>query len=70
MTENPHTLETVFHTGTSSRYPPIALVSKTVDGGDGAASCTIYDPRTASIDRMSTWITAVGDAFVDCRDQC
>lgn len=70
MTENHHTLGTVFHTEGRPRHSPIALVSKTVDTDGGATTCTVYDPRTSSIDRMSTWITAVGDAFVDCREQC
>jgi len=70
MTEKRHTLETVFDPEDRPRHSPIALASKTVDTDGGATTCTVYDPRTASIDRMSTWITAVGDAFVDCRDQC
>jgi hypothetical protein len=70
MTENHDTLETVFDPADRPRHSPIALVSKTVDTDGGATACTVYDPRTYSIDRMSTWITAVGDSFVDCREQC
>lgn len=46
----------------------IDLVSVVVEADRGEPDrCTIYNPDTEGIDRMSAWISAEGMAFVDCR---
>lgn len=69
MANDRHTFDEPFRT--ENRLPVQAnrhLASEIVKTDDGANSCTIYDPRTSGVERMSTWITAIGDAFVDCRE--
>lgn len=47
----------------------INLASVIVEGDHGEpARCTVYDPKSGGVDRMSAWITAKGTAFVDCRE--
>lgn len=41
------------------------LVSVVVEYDDRPDQCTIYDPETSGLDRMSSWITADRDAVVD-----
>jgi hypothetical protein len=46
----------------------IDLVSVVVESDRNEPDrCTIYDPETDGFDRMSVWITAKGNSFVDCR---
>jgi hypothetical protein len=41
------------------------LVSVVVEYDDRPDKCTIYPPDTSGIERMSNWITADRDLFVD-----
>jgi hypothetical protein len=46
----------------------ITLASVVVESIDDEPDrCTIYDPNTEGFDRMSSWVTGEGAAFVDCR---
>lgn len=46
----------------------IELASVVVESIDSEPDrCTIYDPDTDGFDRMSSWVTGEGAAFVDCR---
>lgn len=46
----------------------IALRSCTVERDDGPDECTLFPHSADTTDeRMTTWITAHGDAFVDCQ---
>lgn len=46
----------------------IELTSSTVEHDDRPDECTLFPLLTVTKDeRMSTWITAYGDSFVDCR---
>lgn len=45
--------------------PSPSLTAKIIDPHNRLAECTIF-PRTATeAERMTTWITAEGDSFVD-----
>lgn len=48
--------------------PPVTLESSLVEYEDGADRRTIYPPGLSSIARMSTWLSADSDAFVDLDD--
>jgi hypothetical protein len=39
----------------------VAVVEEYEDARD---HCTLYPAETSSVERMSTWLTGVGDAFV------
>jgi hypothetical protein len=60
----------VFGTGLAGLGPGaaglvrIALVALVVDRSDGTA-CTMYPPDVDEPYRTTTWITAMGDSFVD-----
>lgn len=40
----------------------------TVDPGDEIAVCTMYPPDLEEEEMGSTWLTAIGDAFVSLED--
>lgn len=47
----------------------IELTSWTVENGVRAAECTLFPRESGTTDdRMSAWITATGDSFVDCQE--
>jgi hypothetical protein len=47
----------------------IELTNWTVENGVGPAECTLFPRESGSPDdRMSEWITATGDSFVDCQE--
>lgn len=41
------------------------LVSVVVEYDDRPDQCTVYDPETTGLDRMSSWITVDRDAVMD-----
>lgn len=57
-------------TGPEDEHPqrPVTLESTLVQYEEGADRRTIYPPGLSSIARMSTWLTADSDAFVDLYD--
>jgi len=57
-------------TGSEREHPqrPVTLESSLVEYEEGSDRRTIYPPGLSSIARMSTWLTADSDAFVDLDD--
>lgn len=45
--------------------PDPELVSVVVEHDDRPDQCTIYNPDTSGVDRMSSWITAERETLVD-----
>lgn len=41
------------------------LISVVVEDDDAPDQCTIFHPESSGVDRMSQWITAETDLFVD-----
>lgn len=55
--------------GQDGAWEPIELTCWTVERGDSEAECTLF-PRDVDgrVARMSAWMTATGDSFVDCQE--
>jgi hypothetical protein len=53
---------------TDARRPPITLESSLVRYDGDPDRRTIYPPGLSSVARMSTWLSADSDAFVDLED--
>ncbi|MFC7079785.1 DUF7511 domain-containing protein [Halorussus caseinilyticus] len=54
-----------FQTDRRAARPDIELCSVVVDYEDGPDRRTVYPDGLSSVERMSTWLTADDDAFVD-----
>lgn len=69
MTGDAPTFESEWHdTADREGTGEITLASVVVESIDTEPDrCTIYDPNTDGFERMSSWVTGEGGAFVDCR---
>ncbi|SNZ16197.1 hypothetical protein SAMN06269185_2721 [Natronoarchaeum philippinense] len=48
-----------------ARDSPVGLCHEVVAEADGPDRCTIFPPDATGVVKMSTWLTADADAFVD-----